>query len=314
MKSRSKVGFTLVELLVVIAIIGILIALLLPAVQAAREAARRSQCTNNLKQLGIGIHNYHDTYKCFPPGKITPGACCSTQSYTNWAIAILPFVEQKPMFDQYDHNQVNEHANNAFVREQPLEVHQCPSDENANKLERPASGPGSGLNYRHGSYRGMGGSHWFAAQGQETFNWWDDCNNTNLSIARGILPCVGPYKKWHDPPNMANVRDGTSNTWMIGEQVARETTRRGSFWAYSYTSYNTSDAAPHHSTLLGYDRCQRTPGRSSNRCKRGWGSFHPGGLQFCLGDGSVRNVSLTIDIYLFCNLATMSGEELGQLP
>ena len=87
-------GFTLVELLVVIVIIAILIALLLPAVQDARESARRAQCTNNLKQIGLAMHGHHEVRKAFPPGGITDGACCSTQSFGNWAIYLLPYLEQ----------------------------------------------------------------------------------------------------------------------------------------------------------------------------------------------------------------------------
>lgn len=136
---RPRYGFTLVELLVVIAIIGILIALLLPAVQAAREAARRSACVNNLKQLAIGLHNFHDTNNEFPPGEITPGNCCGTQSRENWAILILPYIEQKNLYERYDFNQNNEHSNNRFVRESNIETHNCPSDINAGELRRPES-------------------------------------------------------------------------------------------------------------------------------------------------------------------------------
>ena len=97
-------AFTLVELLVVIAIIGILIALLLPAVQAAREAARRSQCTNNLKQIGLALHNYHDTHKSFPTGMVTfwpdpPGSHVTDEPVWGWAALVLPFIEQKPLHD-----------------------------------------------------------------------------------------------------------------------------------------------------------------------------------------------------------------------
>jgi len=91
---RKRHGFTLVELLVVIAIIGILIALLLPAVQAAREAARRSQCTNNLKQIALAVHNYHDTYKVFPIGNWTT-------AYGTWLVSLLPFIEQQALADRY---------------------------------------------------------------------------------------------------------------------------------------------------------------------------------------------------------------------
>lgn len=308
MKSR-KWGFTLVELLVVIAIIGILIALLLPAVQAAREAARRSQCSNNLKQIALAIQNYHDSYKVFPPGEITPGACCGTQSYAGWAICILPFMEQQSLSDQYNDLAVNEDSSNAFVREQIVSAYACPTDDGATALEEPASGPGSNLDYRHGSYRAVGGSHWNErTQTVDTNGWWDDCGNTLAPELKGIMPCVADYGNTRQCMKMASVRDGTTNTLLVGEQVADRTTDRGTFWAYSYTSYNSSDAYPQSNTILSYDDCG-----TSNQCKRGWGSYHPGGLQFAMADGSVQFVSETIDIYLFNNLATARGEELASL-
>jgi prepilin-type N-terminal cleavage/methylation domain-containing protein len=110
-------GFTLVELLTVIAIIGILVAILLPAVQAAREAARRSRCNNNLKQIGLALQLYHGAHKTLPPGGIMYGPCCSTKSYTNWAIAILPFLEEEPLYNLYDQQAFNEDNVNARVRE-----------------------------------------------------------------------------------------------------------------------------------------------------------------------------------------------------
>ena len=118
---RTARAFTLVELLVVIAIIGILVALLLPAIQTAREAARRTQCSNNLKQMGLAAHNYHDTFNCFPPGAITDGPCCGAKSRINWAIALLPYMEQSTLYDDYDHDANNEDPSNDPVRRPRLQ-------------------------------------------------------------------------------------------------------------------------------------------------------------------------------------------------
>src|SRR5438067_13078670 len=107
-RSGPRRAFTLVELLVVIAIIGVLVALLLPAVQSARESARRMSCMNNLKQTGIALHNHHDSYGTFPAGGVTNGTCCSTQSGATWTIYILPFIEQQTLYDKYDFTQTNE--------------------------------------------------------------------------------------------------------------------------------------------------------------------------------------------------------------
>src|SRR5262245_45025945 len=101
-------GFTLVELLVVIAIIGTLVALLLPAVQAARETSRRASCLNNLKEIGVAIQLYHDARRILPPGGVSTGPCCSTESYSSWPISILPYLEQKNLSERYSHGEFNE--------------------------------------------------------------------------------------------------------------------------------------------------------------------------------------------------------------
>src|SRR4051812_20011699 len=159
----SRKGVTPVELLVVIAIIGILVALLLPAVQAAREAARRSQCGNNLKQISLATHNYHDIGKVLPPGNITEGACCGTQGRVNFFISILPYMENSPLFNQYNHNATNEDPSNAAVRTTYVAAYACGSDTSGGgkKVLVPESGPGADLNitYMTGSYKGMGGKY-----------------------------------------------------------------------------------------------------------------------------------------------------------
>jgi prepilin-type N-terminal cleavage/methylation domain-containing protein len=309
MASRKTTrGFTLVELLVVIAIIGILVALLLPAVQAAREAARRMSCSNNLKQIGLGLHNYHDTHKRFPPGGITQGPCCGTPSYSTWTIMLLPFVEQQNLADQYNNKVYNEDPANQFVREAVVEIYNCPSDFHAGTLGKPESGPGAALDYRRGSYRAMGGR-------TDGSGWWDNADHVNLNPAwKGVLHTVGTGQLTSE--TMASITDGTANTLAVGEYTTRTNPARGTFWAYTYTSYNSSNALPEARTILAdYNKCVAINGAGgSNACKRSWGSFHPGGMQFLLCDGSSRFLASTIDMYVWVSLATIAGGEAVQLP
>ncbi len=316
---NQKSAFTLVELLVVIAIIGILIGLLLPAVQAAREAARRMQCANNLKQIGLALHGYHTAVGTFPPGGITEGPCCNSKSLINWAIAILPYLEQKALYDKYDMNAYNEDPENQEVREAVVSVYACPSDGSANKLTKPDSGPGgthngqtgneqTGILYRRGSYRSMQGR-------SDGTGWWDGSQNDHFPRNwRGVLHTVGTDGLTCE--SFANIRDGTSNTLMVGEMSSVTHQNRATFWAYTYGGYNTSAAVPESRTLLNdYDKCVAIGGSGgSNPCKRGWGSFHPGVIHFALCDGSVRTINTNIDMELFCQLATIAGGEPVQVP
>jgi prepilin-type N-terminal cleavage/methylation domain-containing protein/prepilin-type processing-associated H-X9-DG protein len=306
----QRAGFTLVELLVVIAIIGILIALLLPAVQSAREAARRAQCANNLKQIGLGLHLYHDEHKTFPPGNITPGPCCGTPSFTSWTISILPYVEQQALSDKYNHSRANEDPANAFVREQPVPLYVCPSEDEVNVLEQPESGPGSGLLYRRGSYRGVSGR----SNGHP--GWWD--THEALDVARlpmewrGILHQTGSAASGSitamSTERISDIVDGLSNTLCVGEMASLTHARRRTFWAYSYASYNKSTVVPEsRAFLVDYDRCVELG--EENVCKRGWGSFHPSGVNFLLCDGSVTFVRPTDDMFIFAAMATIDGGE-----
>jgi prepilin-type N-terminal cleavage/methylation domain-containing protein/prepilin-type processing-associated H-X9-DG protein len=300
---RSR-GFTLVELLVVIAIIGILVALLLPAVQAAREASRRMRCGSQLRQIGIAIHNYHDIYQRFPAGAISFGPCCNSPSFTSWTISLLPYLELGTLENRYDYDQANELPVNQFVREQFVSIYSCPSDPNPKTLGRPASGPGAFLNYMPGNYRGVGGR-------SDGVGWWDAYPQyTSLPDAwRGVFHLVDGRGLGYE--RFAAVTDGTSNTWMVGEYATRTSPRRRTFWAYSYGSYNRSDAVPEARTLWGdYDRCALTPGAGAHEpCNRGWGSFHPGGVNFLLCDGSARFVPQNIDAQMFAQMATIGGGE-----
>src|SRR5262249_3616887 len=147
------------------------------------EAAARMQCQNNLKQIGIALHHYHDVHEVFPPGQhVAEGLY-----YANWCIFILPFLEQQNLADKYDHTAPNTHANNAFVRKSYVKVYPCPTDVNANKILQPETwSPGGPNKYRTGSYRGMGGVC------KDGFYMWSDpgevsWNLINNPAGKGVL-------------------------------------------------------------------------------------------------------------------------------
>jgi prepilin-type N-terminal cleavage/methylation domain-containing protein/prepilin-type processing-associated H-X9-DG protein len=317
---NPKSAFTLIELLVVIAIIGILIALLLPAVQAAREAARRMSCSNNLKQIGLAVHNYHATHGCFPPGNIIKeaGVCPGARPFesddaTCWLISILPFLEQKALYDAYDFNAYNEGAPNQQVRETFVATYVCPSDLATDKLAIPARGPASevygAVPYMPGSYRAVSGR-------SEGLRYLDSGEIASYPEPwRGPIHMVGGLG--FTTERFESVADGASNTLMAGESTTR--TNRGfrTFWAYSYAFYTMSAATTGQPrTLYGdYDRCVAEAGTGRDTpCLRGWGSFHPGGMNFLACDGSVHFVSGTIDMELFAQLCTIGGAEVARIP
>jgi prepilin-type N-terminal cleavage/methylation domain-containing protein/prepilin-type processing-associated H-X9-DG protein len=323
--ARGAGGFTLVELLVVIAIIGTLMALLLPAVQMARESARRTSCVNNLRQIGTAIHLYHNTNNSLPPGSVSYGPCCSTPSYTGWTIQILPFLELKSLYEQYEQNVPNEEQPRripAFAdhpypdfRRQFVRVYSCPSDIYPKKPEIPESGPANDrrLEYMPGSYRGVGG------RSDGVSGWWD------ISPRYEHLPrrWRGPFHVVDaklQPENFASITDGLSNTLLVGEYCTRMSRtltglRRRTFWAYTHTTYNRSDVVPESRTLIGdLDRCTELGGSGDfQTCYRAWGSFHPEVVNFLFCDGSVRTIGLTVNMQYLADAATIAGREPGFL-
>ncbi|HEY1375785.1 MAG TPA: DUF1559 domain-containing protein [Gemmataceae bacterium] len=321
---RRRRGFTLIELLVVIAIIAILIGLLLPAVQKVREAAARAKCQNNLKQIGLAIHNYQDAYGKLPYGNTTlpPATSINDTNGTSWAIEILPYIEQDALYRKYDPTVGTHHANNKEFRETFVSVYSCPSDPNGNNLDVPQSGPGSSVNYRHGSYRGMSGASVVGGDGNQ---WFD------LVIQSAALPfdTRGPLHvdkasatKPFGRDDLGAMPDGTSNTILAGERynLPIETDppsyKRGTFWAYSYGSYNTSSAVDDSRILKVFDyiKCKYPLGRptpvlTEQPCMRGWSSAHTGVVNFVFCDGSVRSLNTETDTKLFQALGTIAGGE-----
>jgi prepilin-type N-terminal cleavage/methylation domain-containing protein len=310
---RSHKAFTLVELLVVIAIIGILIALLLPAVQAAREAARRSQCTNNLKQLGLAMHNYHDTHKKFPYGYLETG---TLHKRTCWAQEIWPYMEQQPLYDMYmedTHEWVMDV--DPAVRDAQIAGFNCPSDGSA-----PAFGGNGGL--RNGGY-GAQGNYIVCTGGPDpTGNIYDGIMHYGTRDLGGMF-----YRR--SETTFADILDGSSNTLMASEGIIRGKATggwgdAGAYWGGApHGGYGFTTLEPPNSPLPDrmYDckdndwpqsPCSDTGGTDDHRTFAR--SYHPGGAVFVLGDGSVRFISETVNLTTYHALGTRrGGEVLGEI-
>jgi prepilin-type processing-associated H-X9-DG protein len=316
----KRAAFTVVELLTVVTIVGILTALLLPAVQVARETARQLHCCNNLKQIGLAIHAYHNAYNILPAGNIvkTAGTCPGNRSGVqsddgaNWLILILPNLERSALYESYDASAYNEGLPNKRARETFVGTYVCPSDVDNDKLMIPASGPAATgfleLPYMPGSYRAMSGR----SDGSRFLD--NEDLTTYPESWRGAIHAVG-VKGFHSE-TFSYIHDGLSNTIMAGESTT--STNRGwrTFWAYSYAYFSLSAATSQSRTLWGdYDAAVAAGGPGRDKpCKRAWGSCHPNGLNFLFCDGSVHLLTQSINIDLFTQLATIDGGEAGQLP
>ncbi len=323
-KPQTPRGFTLVELLVVIAIIGILVALLLPAVQAAREAARRMQCSNNLKQIGLAAHNYNDTYKTLPWNNdlgdgFVPNTPDRRWNQYSWMVAILPFIEQSPTYDAL-HAQNVHNRREIFttiptnLKEQIIPGYICPS----NDQEPIRTGQVGG--YHHGPGQTAAGTDYSGNLGH-IWGGWKDCGpvaditpppaefpnmfvkganpgtpwvdgqnvNENNTVINGVF-------KYHGSFRLAQITDGTANTVMVFEDMHW---RGRDNVANPHSRTHTDDAA--WISPLAAVNSIRNPINNKGviwvgdrRC-HGWSSNHPGGAQAALCDGSVRFVPETVD-------------------
>ena len=295
-------GFTLIELLVVIAIIAVLIALLLPAVQQAREAARRTQCKNSLKQLGLALHNYHDLFKTFPPGYISVDEATGQMnpvdggSGAGWALLLLPQIDQSALYNKFNPNLRITDPVNAPLLTTVLPTFVCQSDVAPSPTWKiTADGNPSQV------LAELATANYVAAFGTVSL---DDCENpagTAPVTAQG--QCQGNGSTYHNSRvRMRDFLDGTSNTVLVGERRTKETEDWWSTWAGMVAG--------------GEEAGQRILGSMDHRPNHpaahfdDFSSMHVGGAQFLMGDGHVRFVSENIDGTLYKALGTIRGGEV----
>jgi len=370
-KRRIHRAFTLIELLVVIAIIAVLIALLLPAVQSAREAARRAQCTNNLKQLGLAVHNYHSTYNALPAECMWMGATFGSQGgggswgwNASWPVCLLPNVEQAPLYNAYNHGWAPDQPQNSTVSNNALAVLLCPSD---NQKARP-NYPWAPMNYA-GNAGGPGVISWQNGTIVDMFT----CS-TNNQVPINSWP-VGTCW-WSANANFAyfgieGVTDGSSNTALFserllgfaaGNQGSRPTAgsgdaKRGIFLVSTLPNSDVMSTGNMQLALKGVQMCQGVPGTQQADGQSWWIGFswtlgfpwhipvnrythnntpnkltcfnpadqccgyggtdpmstpssnHPGGVNICFTDGSVRFVKDSVGAQVWWAIGSRNGGE-----
>ncbi|VAX42695.1 hypothetical protein-transmembrane region and signal peptide prediction [hydrothermal vent metagenome] len=311
LQPSQKQGFTLIELLVVIAIIAILIALLLPAVQQAREAARRSACKNNMKQIGLAMHNYHDTHRIFPPAAINPGCNgCSTlipggvRNITAHLL-VLPFLDQAPLYGKLNFSQPMGTAahstvtaptaaaaagNKGFIQNQYIDVFSCPSD--------PADKPG--VQSGGGHYNSIGYNR--TSYGVISRTWQDNDDGTKLFWnSSANTPSLRSAFGFNNSARMRDITDGTSNTiFMCESSMGKKSTDYGPYWgAWTNTYWLTMDSMIN--TI-----------NSGDTAPFAWvpGSNHVGGCHILLADGSVRFVSENANLPTLLNLVSIADDQV----
>lgn len=293
-RSLRPRGFTLIELLVVIAIIAILVALLLPAVQMAREAARRTQCRNNLKQLGLALHNYHDNVRLFPPSTTSIldfGVWSGTPSdyhLHSWCTRILPYLDASPLYNQINFNVSALHTANQASAASQIPAFRCPS-YTGETVSKDTLYTRFYDRYANRNYVALGGT--------DIGKLWQ--------APDGVICPLGAV-------NMRDITDGTTNTYLLAE--TRE--QNASVWidggvaAVAARRYDAANAPSYAGTELPLNyRPYYAAGGSGIDSDWGPSSQHTGGVHHLVGDGGVRFVSQNISSTLYAALVSRAGSE-----
>ncbi len=304
-QTDHRPAFTLVELLVVIAIIGVLVALLLPAVQAAREAARRTQCANNVKQLGLAFQNFHDTHLCLPPAKVTNANfpnpvhlkfVIPANVEHGWGVFLLPFMEQRNLSDRYRFDVNWDATENLPVITSFVNTFRCPSTPKGKRVDpnqkNAACGDYGVLNYVEPQL-------------------------SNLNLLDGQTgPMLDGVMRTNELHRFADVTDGLANTSWLAEDAGRPVRYMANLNIMPGNTTGGAWADPENPfTLHGYTMDCVTQGDKCgiNCCNRNeiFG-FHPGGANLMMGDASVRHLAKGTDIKIIARLVTKAGGEVSQ--
>ncbi len=328
---KTRSAFTLIELLVVIAIIAILVALLLPAVQQAREAARRAQCKNQLKQLTLALHNYESTHNCFPMSRIT---ITNPPSVNSWSAMILPFIEQAPLYDAWDFSKSWNHEPNLTLATNDIPVWLCPSAPTSSAP--PAD-------WRHDTARDPSGSKYLfwpaipnGGLGGSDYGTTNEVRRSfyegnGLALPSGILRGMPGAMARDSITRIRDITDGLSNTMMVSETSGRPAriignkqqhptepyVKDGWGWADidsvsrsingsspdGVNTNSTSSSSPYATTVHG--GCGVNCTNNSELF-----SWHAGGVQSSMADGSVRFISENISAAILAGLVTRAGGEV----
>lgn len=285
MPMKHRRAFTLIELLVVIAIIAILIALLLPAVQQAREAARRVSCQNNMKQIGLALHNYHGAHGALPSGWVSAGSQeVDRHNYFAWSAFALPFLEKQGLYSLLDFDSDLDSENNSQYLEFRMPAFRCPSDDSSAVYHSDAAD----LDLSVSNYPAIGGFALCALNGEGAFG-------------------LNSGTRFRD------FTDGTSNTVIVGERIAAQPEDRIPVWSGVYL---TESYGLNFGVVLGWTS---VPLNQPALSEHGFNSRHPGGAFFVFGDGHVRFINDSIDsrqsfgdpyVGIYQALSSISGGEV----